>query len=641
VRRAFVRFPGEGSGRRMEKVTKGVAITVTVWSALYISRFTEYAGLMLAPAQNQAIFLGLVMALAFLSCPAKKGMKGVKWYDWIFVVMGVIPNAYVLLFYDTWQLHGGTEPKRYEILFSIALAIVLLEGLRRVLGLVLSILLLCFMLHPIFSNHLPGIFFGRGYSVSRVGAVIFFPPEGIYSMPLNIAATIVIGFLIFGALLLVSAAGQTLTDLALSAVGRVRGGAAKAACIGSGMFGMLSGSPSANVAVTGTFTIPLMKRTGYSADFAGGVEAAAANGGGLMPPVMGAVAFVMADMLEIPYIQVCYIAFIPAILYYFGMFMMVDFEAGRLGLRGLPASQVPSFRNTLKIGWPYFFPVIILIYLMFSLHFSPELSAFWASVSVVAVSWCRKNTRVGLRKILAALESTGKNVVQIGLACAMAGIMMASLSLTGISVLLSSEIVRIAAGNIFLLLVLAAMASFVLGLGLPSIPCYISVSILVAPALVQMGISKMGAHLFVLWYAIASFITPPEGMAFFVAAAVAQAHPMRVGWRAVLLAIGNFVIPFVWIYNQGLVLEGSVSEIILAIVAGALGMIALSAGIEGFFLKRIDWIRRVLLIASGILIFVPNWWPRLVGGLIFVVILGWLRVSRRKDALTTAFEPAE
>jgi TRAP transporter 4TM/12TM fusion protein len=581
------------------------------------------------------------MALAFLSCPAKKGMKGVKWYDWIFVFMGVVPNAYVLLFYDTWQLHGGIEPKPYEIVFSIALAIVLLEGLRRVLGLVLSILLLCFMLHPILSNHLPGIFFGRGYSISRVGAVIFFPPEGIYSMPLNIAATIVIGFLTFGALLLVSAAGQTLTDLALSAVGRVRGGAAKAACIGSGMFGMLSGSPSANVAVTGTFTIPLMKRTGYSADFAGGVEASAANGGGLMPPVMGAVAFVMADMLEIPYIQVCYIAFIPAVLYYFGMFMMVDLEAGRLGLRGLPASQVPSFRNTLKIGWPYFFPVILLIWLMFGLRFSPELSSFWASVSVVLVSWCKRNTRVGLSKIFAALESTGRNVVQIGLACAMAGIMMASLSLTGISVLLSSEIVRIAAGNIFLLLLLAAMASFVLGLGLPSIPCYISVSILVAPALVQMGVSKMAAHLFVLWYAIASFITPPEGMAFFVAAAVAQAHPMRVGWRAVLLAIGNFVIPFVWIYNEGLVLEGSLSEIILAIVAAALGMTALSAGIEGFFLKRIDWIRRILLIASGILIFVPNWWPRLAGGLVFVMILGWLRISRRKEVLATSSNPTE
>ncbi len=227
----------------MEKVTRMLAITVTVWSCLYISRFTEYAGLMLSPAQNQAIFLGLVMALAFMSCPAKKGMKGVKWYDWVLIVMAVVPNAYVLLFYDTWQLHGGTEPKTYEIVLSLAVAIALLEGLRRVMGMILSILVLCFILHPLFCNYLPGLFSGRGYSVARVGAMMFFPPEGIYSMPLNIAATIVVGFLTFGALLLVSAAGLTLNDLALSVVGRVRGGAAKAACIGSGMFGMLSGKP--------------------------------------------------------------------------------------------------------------------------------------------------------------------------------------------------------------------------------------------------------------------------------------------------------------------------------------------------------------------------------------------------------------
>jgi TRAP-type uncharacterized transport system fused permease subunit len=239
------------------------------------------------------------------------------------------------------------------------------------------------------------------------------------------------------------------------------------------------------------------------------------------------------------------------------------------------------------------------------------------------------------------MESTGKNIVQIGLACAMAGIMMASLSLTGISVLLSGEIVRIAAGNVFVLLVLAAMASFVLGLGLPSIPCYISVSVLIAPALVQMGISKMAAHLFVLWYAIASFITPPEGMAFFVAAAVAQSSPMRTGWRATLLAIGNFFVPFVFVYNTGLLFEGSFSSIVIAILSASLGMVALSAGIEGFFLKRIGWVRRVLLLASGILIFFPDWSPRLIGGLALVVIFASLRASRRKDILATAIEPAE
>lgn len=628
--------------KRMEKATKVLAIAVTIWSALYISRFTDYAGLVLAPAQNQAIFLGLVMALAFLSCPAKKGMTGAKWYDWLLVIMSVVPNAYVLCFYDTWQIHGGTEPKTYELVFGIALAIALLEGLRRVMGLVLSFLTLGFLLHPIFSNYLPGLFSGRGYSVARVGGAIFFPPEGIYSTPLNIASTIVIGFLIFGGLLLVSAAGPSLTDLALSVVGRVRGGAAKAACIGSGMFGMLSGSPSANVAVTGTFTIPLMKRTGYSAMFAGGVEAAAANGGGLMPPVMGAVAFVMADMLEIPYIQVCYCAFVPAVLYYFGMFMMVDFEAGRLGLRGLPPSQVPSFTTAMKLGWPFFFPVVLLIYLMFEIRFSPELSAFWTSVCVVAVSWCRKNTRIYPKKIIAALESTGKNVVQIGLACAMAGIMMASLSLTGISVLLSGEIVRVAAGSIFFLLLLSAIASFILGLGLPSIPCYISVSVLIAPALVQMGVPKMAAHLFVLWYAIASFITPPEGMAFFVAAAVAQANPMAVGWRATLLAIGNFVIPFVFVYNPALLVEGySIPQIALAIGAAALGMVALSAGIEGYLLKRIGWVHRILFLGSGLMVFVPDWWVRLSGAAIVAVMFGLLRISRTKEVLATSLNVAE
>lgn len=627
----------EGGMTGLAKVTKLLAITVALFGIIYISHLTEYLGIMIAPGQYQAVFLGLVMVLAFLSCPAKKGTPDLKWHDWLLLLFSIVPNAYIFLFHDLWQSHGGTEAKTYEIVFGITLTLALLEGLRRVLGFILSLLLLGFILHPMFCNYLPGLFFGKGYSVVRVWKTIYFPPEGIFSMPLNISATIVVGFLTFGELLLVSGAGQTLTDLVLSAMGRVRGGAAKAACIGSGMFGMLSGSPSANVAVTGTFTIPMMKRTGYSAVFAGGVEAAAANGGGLMPPVMGIVAFIMAEMLEIPYIEICYIAFIPAVMYYFGLFMMVDFEAGRLGLHGLPASEIPRFRKTLATGWPYLFPVIVLIYVMFGLKYSPELSAFWASVSILLVGWCRKNTRISLGKILEALETVGKNVIQIGLGCAMAGIMMASLSLTGISVLLSGEIVRVAAGNIFFLLLLAAIASFILGLGLPSIPCYISVSVLVAPALIKMGISKMASHLFVLWMALASYITPPEGISFFVAAAVAQANPMRVGWRATLLAIGNFVIPFVWIYNGGLVLEGSISEIILAIIATVLGIIALSAGIEGFFLKRIGWVQRVLLLGSGILIFIPNWWPRLIGAGVLASSFAWQRETLMKKILSGSF----
>lgn len=320
----------------MAKLIRGLAITVPLWSCIYISHLPEYLGIGIAPVQHQAIFLGLILPLAFLSHAAKKGSTGVKWYDWCFVVISVITNAYVLFFFELWQANGNSDPKSYEIVFGILLTIAILEGIRRVLGIVLTILTTVFILHPIFSNHLPGLFLGRGHSVSTVASVLYFPPEGIFSLPLNIAATIVIGFLTFGGVLVATVAGQILNGLAFSTVGGVRGGAAKAACVASGLFGMISGSPAANVGVTGTFTVPMMKRTGYSAVFAGGIEAAASNGGQLMPPVMGAVAFVMADMLEVPYVEVCYIAFIPAVLYYFCMFMQIDFEAGRLGLRGLP-----------------------------------------------------------------------------------------------------------------------------------------------------------------------------------------------------------------------------------------------------------------------------------------------------------------
>jgi TRAP transporter 4TM/12TM fusion protein len=614
----------------VERATRGLAITLTVWSALYISRSTEYAGLVLAPAQNQAIFLGLVLALAFLSFPAKKGMQGVKWYDWIFVVMGVVPNAYVALFYDTWILHGGTEAKIFEIVFSLTVTIAILEGLRRVLGIILPIILLGFILHPIFSNYLPGILSGRGYSITRVGEMIYFPPEGVFSMPLNIAATIVVGFLIFGGLLLVSGAGEIMTDLALSVVGRVRGGAAKAAIIGSAMFGTLSGSPSANVAVTGTFTIPMMKRSGYKPEFAGGVEASASNGGQLMPPVMGAVAFVMADMLEIPYFEICYIAFIPAVLYYFCMFMQIDLEAARLGIGGLPSSEVPLFLSTLKAGWPYFIPVIVLVYLLFGIKYSPELSSFWAAVSVLLLGIFRKRSRLKTHQILDSLEATGRNVVQIGLACAMAGIMMASLSLTGVAVSLSGEIVRIAGNSVFFLLLLSAITSFILGMGMPSIPCYIFVSVMVAPALTNMGIWVVAAHFFVLWFGIGSFITPPVCMAAYVAAAVARVNPMKVAWRATLVGIGNFVIPFLFIYTPALLLKDSVPGVVLAILFAGLGMVALSTGISGYFLRRIGWLERALLIGSAVTLFFPSWWSRLVGLGVLGISFVWEKRSLEK-----------
>lgn len=609
--------------RIVEKVTRALAIVLVLWSVIYISHGFDYLGITIAQDQYKASFLGLVLPLAFLSHRAKKGVTRVQWYDWLLIAVALVPNVYVFLFNDSWRLHEILGPTTYETAFGVALTFVLLEALRRVFGIVLPLVLLLFLIHPLLSSHLPGILSGKGYSVTRVWGVIYFPPEGIFGMPLSIAGTLVIAFLLFGQFLVKSGAGETLMDLALSLVGRARGGAAKGAIVGSCLFGSLSGSSAANVAVTGTFTIPLMKSSGFRPDFAGGVEASASNGGQLMPPVMGAVVFVMADFLQMPYIEICYVALIPALMYYFCMFMEIHFEACRFGLKSLPPSDLPSFRNTIKAGWLYFIPIIVLIYLMFGLRYTPELSCLWATVSLVVVAGFRKRTRLGIRVMLDAVEASGRSIIQVGLACAMAGIIMASLSLTGVAILISGELVKAASGNLFVLLLLAAVTSFIFGMGMTAIPCYIFVAIMVAPALVEMGISQLGAHFFVFWLALGSFITPPVCIAAYVAAAIAQSPPMKVGLQATLIGIGIYVIPFAFIYNPPLLLAGSPSEIVLTVTFVLIGIVGLSAGISGYLLMRTGWAQRIPLLAGAVLSFAPGWTMRLLGLGLIVAIFMW------------------
>ncbi|MCJ7769658.1 MAG: TRAP transporter fused permease subunit [Dehalococcoidales bacterium] len=616
----------------IQKLTRVLAIILAIWSVAYIAHLPSYLGINVAPPQHQAIFLALALALTFLSYPAKKGKPPGNWYDWLLVILGIIPCGYVVIFYDLWQFHAGISIVTYEVIFGISLTLAVLEGLRRVLGMIITVLLILFILHPLFNDHLPGILSGRGYPLERVISAIYFPPEGIFSVPLNIAATIIIGFLVFGQFLIYSGAGEVLMDLALSLVGRRRGGAAKAAIAGSGLFGSLSGSVAANVAITGTFTIPMMKSSGYRSDFAGGVEASASNGGQLMPPVMGAVAFVMADMLEVPYFKICSVAFIPAISYYFCMFMQAHFEASRLGLEGLSASDLPSFRKTVKKAWLYLLPVVVLIYLLFGLKYSPELSSFWATVCLVLITAFKKETRLSLREVSDALEKSGRAVTQVALPCVMAGVAMASLSLTGVALYMAGEIVKLAGGHLFLLLLLAAMASFIFGLGMTSIPCYIFVTIMVAPALEQVGISRMAAHFFVFWLALGSFITPPVCIAAFVASAIAQASPMRVGVRATLIGIGIYIIPFAFIYNPGLLLMGSLFEIVSSTIFVLIGLVALSAAIEGYLLERINLFQRALLFASAVLMFAPHWKTRFFGTVILAAIFAWQYRNKLQNA---------
>lgn len=626
----------------MAKLTRILTIMIPIWGLIYVSRVFDYAlpytNFNINNNQYLAIFLGHLLPLTFLLYPVRKGGKTGQWYDWVLILMSVVPNAYVIFFQDQWMLHGGTNIAPIEVILTISVVIALLEGLRRVLGLALTIILLFFIIHPLLSNYMPGFLYGRGYSLERVAGQIFLPPVGIYSMPLSIAATILVVFLLFGQLFVVTGGGNVLMNMTLFLVGRFKGGAAKSAVIASGLFGTFSGAVGANVATTGTFTIPMMKKAGFKPEYAAGVEASASNGGGLLPPVMGAVAFIMAEMLQIPYAQVCVIAFIPAILYYFMMFAQVHFTSCRNRIKGLPSSEIPSFKETIIRGWYHLIPIAVLIYFLFGLSFTPETAAFWSIISILIVSSFSKKSRLNLTKALNALEASGEAVVQIGLATAMAGIVMASVAMTGIALILAGEIVNIAGGNMFFLLLLAGMTSFFLGMGLSAIPCYIFVVLMVAPALVQSGIAAPAAHLFVLWIALGSFITPPVCIAAYVASAIAGASPMKSGIQATMVGIGIYVIPFSFIYNPGLLLMGTPMETLTAVIAMIIGIIALAAGMAGFILKDANWLQRVLLIIAGLMMFIPEWYLRFIAAGIIALIIVWQKLLIRNSPIRFPLE---
>jgi len=613
----------------MQQLTKVLSILLACWSALYISHGTDRLGLEIAPNQHQGVFLGLLLFLTFLSYPANKNSQGVHWYDWILIAFGVVPCGYVVVCYEAWLMHSASIIQDYEIVMAAALLISLLEGLRRAMGTVVAILTLFFVLHPLLSAHLPGILFGRGYSVERVGAMVFLQPEGVFSLPLNIAATIIISFLIFGQLLLVSGSGQTLINIALSAAGRVRGGGAKSAVMASGLYGMLSGSPASDVAVTGSFTIPLMKSTGYRPEAAAGIEATASSGATIMPPVMGAVAFIMAEWLGIPYAKVAVVAFLPALLYYFLLLVQVDLQAARQKIERIPDGQMPLLTKTFKEGWAKLIPIPVLLLFLFILDYPPAVSGFWAALSMPVIAALQKKTRLSLTQLGEAMSGASKGAVVVGLACAMAGIMMASVSITGLATSISSFIVDLSGASLFVLLLLSALACFVFGMGIGSIPSYIFVAITVAPALTKVGVPLLSAHLFVFWAAMAAFITPPVCVAAFVASAIANASPMRTGLHSVRFGAGFFLVPFAFIYNPPLLLQGSVLEIVMATIATIIGFFAIAVVFEGYLLNWVGLWQRGLFLVGGVMMLIPSYWIRLAGLVIISLpIIFQIRTSR-------------
>ncbi len=554
-----------------------------------------------------SLFVGASMALTFLFVPASKKSSGGKlpFYDVALAALSMVGPVYMAFFYNQFQAKHGVGYTGLELVLGFITVVLLLEATRRVIGWPMVGVALAFIFHAYFSNYCPGMFRSRGYPVDRLIGAFFVTRDGAFGLPTDIAASLIIVFMLFGEFLNLSGAGDWFTNLAMSLVGHVRGGPAKVAVVASSLLGTITGSATANAATVGIITIPMMKKAGYKDYFAGAVESVSSTGGQIMPPVMGVTAFLLAEFVGIPYGSVAIAAAIPAVLYYLAVFLQVDFEAAQLGLRGLPREQLPPINKTFLQGWYYLLPLAVLVYFLIVLRFSPATSAFYALACLLLVSLLKKETRPTLKKVVSALENTSKVMLMVAISCATSGIIIAALNLTGLGINFSQFLISSSGGNLFVLLLITAIACAILGMGLPILAAYIMLAILIGPALANLGIWALAAHLFIFYYAVMSFITPPVAPAVYVCMGIAKSSLWPTGLQAMRLGIVAYIVPFAFIYRPALLLHDSLIEIVIATVAAVIGVIALSAGVEGYMLKPTRWWERVLLAAAGIALFTP------------------------------------
>lgn len=497
---------------------------------------------------------------------------------------------------------------------GMLMVILVLEATRRVVGYPLTLLAVLFLGYPFFGAYIPGLFGHRGFSLTKVIETSFLTTSGVFGMPVGIASTYVFMFTLFGEILTASGAGDVLYDLSRSLAGSWRGGMAKTAVVASALFGSISGSPIANVATTGSFTIPMMKKIGYPAHFAGAVETAASCGGTIMPPVMGAVAFVMAEVLGVNYAEIIVIALIPALLYFGSVFLGVDSAAIKLGLQGLPNSELPRFGPTLLRGFRHLGPLAWLVYRILS-GYTINRAVFESTLLIILGSFLTRDRkqRMSVRKLYTALENAVKGIMMIAIACSAAGIIVGIISLTGVGVKFTSVVLALASGRLFLALILTAVVTVILGMGMNITPTYILSASLAAPGLVKAGIEPMAAHMFILYFAAMATMTPPVAMAAYTAASIADSDPMRVGFTAVRLGIVAYIIPFVFIYRPELLLHGAPLHIVLSGLAILAGCYALANGINRWLLRPTTRSEQLGLLLSALALFWPDYRLNLVG----------------------------
>lgn len=603
-----------------------LATIIVVYHLIVVGNFPAWLGFFIPGQILTAISLCCAGIIIFLfQEPSVESGFG-RALQIFFLTALLLGNLYVIFFnsdLDTYAMYGYLD--NLGIFLALLMALGIMEAVRRTSGIALPIIIVFFVLVTVFQQFLPGVLYGAGASLDRILYAAYAGEAGFYGQPLQIASSVIIVYLFFGAVMQATGAGQWCIDVAMALTGSRKGGAAKAAVLSSAMFGSISGSPSSNVATTGVFTIPLMQSIGYRPAFAAAVESVASTGGQILPPVMGAIAFVMADWIGKSYAEVVVAATLPAILYYLVLFASTHFQAYKDDVRMLPVHELPQLKPLLREGFRYVLPIIALLYFLFVSALPPEIAGVYATLVAIVCSYLfsKGEGRITPAALVSASEQTVKRWAGIVVITASVGLMIGALELSGVGVKLSTFVLDLSNGNLVLTLFLIGLASLILGMGLDAIPAYLTLATLMAPALVKLGVTDMAAHLFVVYWGLASFFTPPMCLAVFVAISISGSRLWETGWEAVKVGIAAFIIPFAFVLDEALLMQGTITQIAVAFSTAVIGSVTLAAAIRGYAFNPLGVVSRILLTLTAFILITPQ--DKLIG---LGLLVGILAVQR-------------
>lgn len=585
---------------------KYIALAVTFYHLAYASGYIRPETL-----RHRSIHVGMILFMTFMMYPAfkKSSRKIISWYDYLFMILSLSIPIYLWINYQAIIDRVGNA-NTADVIMGTILVFLVLEASRRITGWALPIIGIVFMIYALMGAkqglipiNVPGLFLHRGFKWIKLIGHLFSNTEGIYGTSVNVASTYIFLFIVFGEVMNKCGMGKFFNDIAIGLAGHTKGGPAKVAVIAAGLLGSINGSAIANVVTTGSFTIPLMKKIGYSKEFSGAVSSTASVGGQLLPPIMGAAAFIMAETLGIKYKEIVVAAAIPALIYYLGIIFQIQMRASKDKLDGMAKEDLPNVRETMRVYGHLVIPIIFLVYMLFFSGYTVIKGAFLTILLTIVVAQLKKETRMSLKDIEGAFVASAKSTVSVAIACACVGIVIGVSSLTGFTINMASAIIALGGKSLLLTLVFTMLTCMILGMGLPSIPAYIITVTIAAPALIELGIIPLAAHLFCFYFAMFANITPPVALASFAAAGISGGSPMKTGVVSIKLALAGFIIPYMFVYNNSLLLiDTSFIQGIQVAITACVGVFLISAAVEGHLYTKVNIVIRAIMLVGAFLL---------------------------------------